>query len=398
MEINVSTLAKTGARAGGELGSHDVAVAEKRNHFECELAEAAETSVSAVESLNTSMGNSHEKQPRSATAFGDIIGHSMASVRCAREIEIVAPTEASVLILGETGTGKELVAQEIHRRSTRKDGPFVRVNCASIPRELFESEFFGHVRGAFTGALKDRAGRFETAEGGTIFLDEVGEIPPDVQNKLLRVLQEKRYERVGDDRTRRADVRVVAATNRDLKKEAATGRFREDLYYRLNVFPINVAPLRERSEDVPLLAKHFVAVSSRQMRCAQPRLTRAAVVKLQSYDWPGNVRELRNVIERAVIVSRGGVLDFDLPIAHQNTPVTLPKAVIGSCASDGVQGGFLTEVEIQRFARENLLHVLEAANWKIGGPDGAAELLGIKPTTLLSRMDKWGLKKPESRP
>jgi transcriptional regulator with GAF, ATPase, and Fis domain len=399
MDTNVSTLAKTDARAGGELRSQHVAVVEKRNWFECdiddELAEASETSLSAVDCLNTLTGISHEEEPRAAMAFGDIIGQSTAFVRCAREIEIVAPTEASVLILGETGTGKELVAQEVHRRSTRKDGPFVRVNCASIPRELFESEFFGHVRGAFTGALKDRAGRFETAEGGTIFLDEVGEIPPDVQNKLLRVLQEKRYERVGDDRTRRADVRVVAATNRDLKKEAVTGRFREDLYYRLNVFPINVAPLRERSEDVPLLAKHFVAVSSREMKCAKPRLTRAAMMKLQSYDWPGNVRELRNVIERAVIVSRGGVLDFDLPIANQNMPVTLPKPVVGSCAADGAQAGFLTEVEIQRFARENLLHVLEAAKWKIGGPDGAAELLGIKPTTLLSRMDKWGLKKPE---
>ena len=210
-----------------------------------------------------------------AKAFGDLVGQSAALRHIVSQIDLVAPTEASVLILGETGTGKELVAHEIHRRSKRKDGPLVRVNCASIPRELFESEFFGHVRGSFTGAVKDRAGRFETAEGGTIFLDEVGEIPLDVQNKLLRVLQEKRYERVGDDRTRRADVRIIAATNRDLKQAVAAGKFREDLYYRLNVFPINVPPLRERLDDIPSLTKHFVELSTRDLKCAKPRLTRA---------------------------------------------------------------------------------------------------------------------------
>ena len=219
-----------------------------------------------------------------------------------------------MLIQGETGTGKELVAREIHRRSARKDKPLVRVNCASIPKELFESEFFGHVRGSFTGAIKDRAGRFETAEGGTLFLDEIGEVPLDMQGKLLRVLQEKRYERVGEDRTRTANVRIVAATNRDLKQEVAAGRFREDLYYRLHVFPIQVIPLRERKDDIPLLAKHFVELSVKDLKCAKPRLTRAGVVKLQSYDWPGNVRELRNVIERAVILARGGSLEFDLPL------------------------------------------------------------------------------------
>jgi transcriptional regulator with GAF, ATPase, and Fis domain len=329
-----------------------------------------------------------------AKAFGDLVGQSAPLKQVVSQIDVVAPTEASVLILGETGTGKELVAHEIHRRSARKDGPLVRVNCASIPRELFESEFFGHVRGSFTGAVKDRAGRFETAEGGTIFLDEVGEIPLDIQNKLLRILQEKRYERVGDDRTRRADVRVVAATNRDLKKEAAVGRFREDLYYRLNVFPIQVPPLRERMDDIPSLAKHFVDLSTRELKCAKPRLTRAAVTKLQSYDWPGNIRELRNVIERAVILARGGVLEFDLPITAQAAPGDQPTPPAGSATATG----FLTEAEIQRFERDNLLRALEAANWKIGGPDGAAELLGVKPTTLLSRMDKWGLKRPERGP
>jgi len=327
-----------------------------------------------------------------AKAFGDLVGQSAALRRIVNQIDIVAPTEASVLILGETGTGKELVAHEIHRRSARKDGPLVRVNCASIPRDLFESEFFGHVRGSFTGAVKDRAGRFETAEGGTIFLDEVGEIPLDIQNKLLRVLQEKRYERVGDDRTRRADVRIVAATHRDLKTEAAAGRFREDLFYRLNVFPIQVPPLRDRVDDVPLLAKHFVELSAKEMKCARPRLTRAAVTQLQNYDWPGNVRELRNVIERAVIMARGGALEFDLPVSNQAAP---PAPTIPRAAGNATQPKFLTEVEVQRFERDNLAQALEAANWKISGRDSAAELLGLKPTTLLSRMTKWGLKKPE---
>jgi len=327
-----------------------------------------------------------------ARAFGNLVGQSAALKHIVSQIDLVAPTEASVLILGETGTGKELVAHEIHQRSARKDGPLVRVNCASIPRELFESEFFGHVRGSFTGAVKDRAGRFETAEGGTIFLDEVGEIPLNIQNKLLRVLQEKRYERVGDDRTRRANVRVVAATNRDLKKEASAGKFREDLYYRLNVFPIQAPPLRDRMDDIPLLAKHFVELSAKDLKCAKPRLTRAGIAKLQSYDWPGNIRELRNVIERAVILARGGALDFDFPVTGQSVPVARPSA---ASTGNAAQPKFLTEAELQRRERDNLVQVLDAANWKISGPDGAAELLGVKPTTLLSRMDKWGLKKPE---
>ncbi len=336
-----------------------------------------------------------QEQVLEAKAFGDLVGQSAALRHIISQIDLVAPTEASVLILGETGTGKELVAHEIHRRSRRKEGPLVRVNCASIPRDLFESEFFGHVKGAFTGAVKDRSGRFETAEGGTILLDEVGEIPLEIQNKLLRVLQEKRYERVGDDRTRTTDARIVAASNRDLKKAVAAGRFREDLFYRLNVFPIQVPPLRERMDDIPLLAKHFLEISTRELKCAKARLTRAAVGKLLSYHWPGNVRELRNVVERAVILARGGALDFDLPVALQSAVST--RAGISAGPSDGgrTQPKFLTEAELRNRERENLLAVLKMANWKIKGPDGAAELLGVKPTTLLSRMSKWRLKKPE---
>lgn len=325
-----------------------------------------------------------------ARAFGDLVGQSAALRQIVSQIDLVAPTEASVLVLGETGTGKELVAREIHRRSQRKDGPLVRVNCASIPKDLFESEFFGHVKGSFTGAIKDRAGRFETAEGGTLFLDEIGEVPVDMQSKLLRVLQEKRYERVGDDRTRQAAVRIIAASNRDLKKAVAAGRFREDLYYRLHVFPIHVAPLRERRDDIPLLAKHFVELSVRELRCPMPRLTRAGLIQLQGYNWPGNVRELRNVIERAVILARGGVLQFDLPVFPAATSTKSAKPVSPSLA--GVT--FLTEAEMLQRERDNLLAVLEHARWKIKGADGAAELLGVKPTTLLSRMKKIGLKRP----
>jgi len=324
-----------------------------------------------------------------AKAFGDLIGQSSALRQIISQIDLVAPTDASVLIQGDTGTGKELVAREIHRRSPRKDRPLVRVNCASIPKDLFESEFFGHVRGAFTGAIKDRAGRFETAEGGTLFLDEIGEVPLEMQGKLLRVLQEKRYERVGDDRTRFADVRIIGATNRDLKQAVATGRFREDLYYRLHVFPIRVVPLRERKDDIPLLARHFVELSVKELRCAKPRLTRAAVAGLQNYGWPGNIRELRNVIQRAVILARGGLLQFDLPVTDTTPNPPPSESALGN--QTGLD--FFTEAEMLRRERENLKTVLAKAGGKIKGPGGAAELLGVKPTTLLSRLKKMGLKR-----
>jgi transcriptional regulator with GAF, ATPase, and Fis domain len=325
-----------------------------------------------------------------AKAFGVMVGQSAALQRVVSQIDMVAPTDASVLITGETGTGKELVAYEIHQRSGRRSHPLIRVNCASIPKELFESEFFGHVKGAFTGAVRDRAGRFESADGGTLFLDEIGEVPLDLQAKLLRVLQEKRYERIGDDRTRSADVRIVGASNRDLKREAAAGRFREDLYYRLSVFPIQVAPLRDRKEDIPPLAKHFIDLSVRELRSPKPRLTRAGIAKLQSYDWPGNIRELRNVIDRAVILARGGALDFDLP-GGEGGP--RPAAPGPQTAPEGGPAGFLTEAEIRQRERDNLSAVLEKSGWKIKGANGAAELLGVKPTTLASRIRKLGLKR-----
>jgi transcriptional regulator with GAF, ATPase, and Fis domain len=331
-----------------------------------------------------------EEEVVEARAFGDLVGQSAALRQIVSQIDLVAPTDASVLILGETGTGKELVAHEIHCRSRRAEKPFVRVNCASIPKELYESEFFGHARGAFTGAIKDRAGRFETADGGTLFLDEIGEIPLELQSKLLRALQEKCYERVGEDQTREVDVRILGATNRDLKKEVAAGRFREDLYYRLNVFPIHVVPLRERREDIPPLAQHFVELSVKQLRAPKPRLTRAGISALQNYDWPGNIRELRNVIERAVILARGGVMEFDLPSAEITAPA---RGVKNLTEGENQLRDYFTEAEMRQREKENTLSILERTGWRIKGADGAAELLGIKPTTLVSRIKKMGLKR-----
>ena len=334
---------------------------------------------------------SSEHDERSGV-FGEIIGHSKAWRQIVSEIEVVAPMDATVLLLGDTGTGKELIARELHRRSRRKDNALIRVNCACIPKELYESEFFGHAKGAFTGAVKDRIGRFEAAAGGTLFLDEIGEIPLELQSKLLRVLQEKCCERLGEARTRRTDVRIVAATNRDLKREVAAGRFREDLYYRLNVFPIRVAPLRERREDIPLLASHFIELSVKELGCPRPKLTQAGLQTLQAYDWPGNIRELRNLIERAAILARGGVLHFDLPALDSS--IDLSSSSVRS--KNPAEWNYLTDSEMRRREHENLFIVLKKTGWKIKGVDGAAELLGVKPTTLISRIKKLGLKPSDS--
>ena len=331
-------------------------------------------------------------------AFGDIVGESAALRSVLQQIELVAPTDASVLILGESGTGKELVAREIHRRSRRRDGPMVKVNCAAIPKDLYESEFFGHVRGAFTGAIKDRLGRFEAADGGTLFLDEVGEIPLDLQTKLLRVLQEGQFERVGEERTRHADVRIIAATNSDLKREVEARRFREDLYYRLNVFPLEVAALRRRKEDIPLLAIHFLDLTCKKLHCPPLHLTQANVLSLQRYGWPGNVRELQNAIERAAITARQGVLRFDLPVESSAALPEVPAAA-GAPGPDGSAPAaqcqeVLTYAELADLEKQNMLATLAATNWKVAGPDGAAERLGVKPTTLASRMKAMGLRRP----
>jgi transcriptional regulator with GAF, ATPase, and Fis domain len=305
------------------------------------------------------------------------------------QVEMVAPTDANVLIFGESGTGKELVAREIHKRSVRHDRPLIKVNCASISRELYESEFFGHVKGAFSGAVKGRAGRFEAADGGTLFLDEVGEIPLDLQSKLLRVLQEGQYERVGEEVTRQVDVRVIAATNRNLKKEMTKGRFRKDLYYRLNVFPIEVAPLRLRKEDIVLLAEHFLGLIQKRDNRSLPRLSPSSMHRLRNYDWPGNVRELQNVIERAVITSQGGALELILP-REDDPNGSKQENDIGALADEVPE--VVADAEMRRRERKNTLLALERCGWKIYGTGGAAQLLGIKPTTLSSRIKKWDLK------
>jgi DNA-binding NtrC family response regulator len=331
-----------------------------------------------------------ENELRSEISFPDMVGKSAALRRLLLLVEKVARSDSTVLILGETGTGKELIASAVHQLSRRRDKPLIRVNCTSIPKELFESEFFGHAKGAFTGAIKDRAGRFEGAAGGTLFLDEVGEIPLELQSKLLRVLQEKSYERVGEEKTRRADVRIVAATNRDLKREVEAGRFRQDFYYRLNVFPLTVAPLRDRKEDIPLLATHFIDLSVKEFGCARPILTRLGLEILQKYDWPGNIRELRNVIERAVILAQGDALEFDVPGTSSSVDLTS----FGHRKVDRSEAKYLTESEIRGRERDNVFAVLQKTGWKIKGVDGAAELLGVKPNTLFARIEKMGLKRP----
>ncbi len=323
-----------------------------------------------------------------AMNFGRIVGTSPALRRMLKRVEAVAETPASVLVEGESGVGKELVARAIHARSPRADGPLVKVNCASIPKELFESEFFGHVRGAFTGAHRDRIGRFQLADGGTIFLDEVGEIPMELQGKLLRVLQESEFERVGDDITRSVDVRVIAATNRNLEQLIVDGKFREDLFYRLSVFPVEVPPLRERGDDIVQLAQHFLEQTCKDFGREALTLTRAQAITLKAYSWPGNVRELKNVIERAVILSPKKVLRLDLSMPG----FALADAAPAEAAA--TTEGVLSEKEMRDYQKRNIVKALEQSNWKVSGAGGAAELLGVRPTTLTDRIRTYKIKRP----
>jgi len=320
---------------------------------------------------------------------GQIVGNSPALMQMLKRVAAVAETPASVLLQGESGVGKELVAHAIHAQSPRADGPLVKVNCASIPKELFESEFFGHVKGAFTGAHRDRVGRFQLADGGTIFLDEVSEIPMELQSKLLRVLQESEFERVGDDATRSVDVRVIAATNRNLEKQIVAGEFREDLFYRLSVFPVDVPPLRERGDDIVRLARHFLEKTCSDFGRAPMQLTRSQAEMLQNYNWPGNVRELKNVIERAVILSPRNALRLDLSMSSPGADMRL------SDPAGRPQEQVLTETEMRKFQKKNLEAALDQAGWKVSGAGGAAELLGVRPTTLADRIRTYGVKKPK---
>ncbi len=310
-----------------------------------------------------------------------LVGESRALVELRAKIGQVAPTDSTVLIQGETGTGKELVASAIHAGSARRERPFVRINCAALPRELVESELFGHEKGAFTGALRERRGRFELADGGTLLLDEVGELPLEAQAKLLRVLQEREFERVGGSRVLRTDVRVIAATNRDLQAQVGAGAFRSDLFYRLNVFPISVPPLRERREDIPVLLRHFAAQAARKLGRELTGVAPAFVERACMYAWPGNIRELENLVERAAIVSSGPVLDGSGLFAEQApaaAPAVAPEAPSGT----------LEDIE-----RAHILRVLESTRWVIEGERGAARVLGLNASTLRGRLRKLGIRK-----
>jgi formate hydrogenlyase transcriptional activator len=323
-----------------------------------------------------------EEEVRSEHDFGEIIGENAALRTVLKQVETVAPTESTVLIRGETGTGKELIARAVHDLSPRKGRTFVKLNCAAIPTGLLESELFGHEKGAFTGAINQRIGRFELAHQGTLFLDEVGDIPLELQPKLLRVLQEHEFERLGGTKTIRVNVRVVAATNCDLTETIAEGRFRRDLYYRLNVFPIALPPLRERADDIPRLVRHFTQGFARRMGRRIETIPSSAMDALVRYPWPGNVRELQNVIERAVILSKGRTLQIAVAeLKPPAAPTTAPTAAASVTLSDA--------------ERQHILLVLREANWVLGGPKGAAARLGMKRSTLHWKMKKLGISRPD---
>ncbi|MFU8842977.1 MAG: sigma-54 interaction domain-containing protein [Bacteroidales bacterium] len=313
-----------------------------------------------------------------------ILGESPEILKALRAVEQVAPTDTTVLIRGETGTGKELFALAIHKASQRRNKPLVTLNCAALPSELVESELFGHVKGAFTGATNSREGRFSMANGGTIFLDEIGELPLPLQAKLLRVLQEGEFEPVGSSKTQKVDVRVVAATNRTMEEETAKGAFREDLYYRLNVFPIDIPLLRERGSDIILLAQAFLEKFARRSGIAMTPVDEFSKQRLLAWHWPGNVRELQNIMERCIITSQHGRINLAsvLPDAENLQPATIPT-----------EHRIMTEQEMVALETQNIIRALELSHWKISGEDGAAALLQIPPTTLSSRINKLGIRR-----
>lgn len=332
-----------------------------------------------------------EDELRSEGNFDEIVGRSESLRRVLDQIATVAPTDSTVLIYGETGSGKELIARAVHNLSTRKSGAFVKLNCAAIPTGLLESEMFGHERGAFTGAISQRIGRFELANRGTIFLDEIGEIPLELQPKLLRVLQEREFERLGSARTLRSDARLIAATNRDLDQLVAEGKFRSDLFYRLNVFPVRVPALRERPEDIPLLVRHFVQQFSRRLGKAIDAIPAEAMTALTRYPWPGNIRELQNVIERAVIVTTGAVLRVHSDDLRAPSPPASPLSTPNGFSASATSRQDLRSA-LEGSERQQILTALEKSNWVVAGPDGAAARLGLKRSTLQSRIQKLGIR------
>jgi formate hydrogenlyase transcriptional activator len=339
-----------------------------------------------------------QEEIRTEHNFEEIVGNSAVLLELLRRVDQVAATDSSVLIYGETGTGKELIARAIHDRSARKNRPLVKVNCSAISAGLVESELFGHVKGAFTGAFERRIGRFELADGGTIFLDEVGELPLETQVKLLRVLQEREFEPVGSNRSVRVDVRIIAATNRNLQESIRAGSFRSDLYYRLNVFPLEVPPLRERRSDIPQLATFFFSRYSRNLGKRLEGISAAATERLKSYSWPGNVRELQNVIERALILSHGPILELDADLAYVSTPEILPDAPSEAAAETRPrEPSFSMLPTLQEVERAHILAVLQQTRGVIEGANGAAKTLGMHPNTLRHRMEKLGIKRSAHR-
>lgn len=328
-----------------------------------------------------------------AQSFKGIIGQSEGIEQIRKVIRMVGPTDANVLIYGESGTGKEMIAREIHNLSERCDKPMIKINCSAIPRELFESEFFGHARGAFTGAVKNRIGYFQAADGGTLFLDEVGEIPIYLQSKLLRVLQEGEYQRVGEETVRKVNVRIISATNRNLHAEIQSGRFREDLYYRLQVFPVVVPSLTDRKIDIALLADHFIKLSCKKMNRPCVRLTEGQMARLVAYDWPGNIRELQNIVERMVITAQPDQVLLELGRGPGG-----PKECAPTPAGAALPERVLTEKELRELETANMQAALRQTNWRIYGSRGAARLLGLNPTTLISRLKKLGIYLPRSQP
>ncbi len=345
--------------------------------------------------VNSSEAIACTNRDQAERAFEQIIGGSPALEAVLEQVECVAPTDSTVLILGETGTGKELIAHAIHNASLRCGRALIKLNCAAIPLDLLESELFGHEKGAFTGAITQKIGRFEMADGGTLFLDEVGDIPPSLQPKLLRVLQEQTFERLGSGRTHKVDVRLVAATNRNLEEMVARNEFRNDLYYRLNVFPVSLPPLRERREDIPALLEHFVEIFSRRTGRHIHHIPPETVAAFSSYSWPGNIRELQNLVERAVVLAKDGVLPNPLrtsAVPAIPSPSIIPMDPVASTPD------LAAPMTLRDSERALILHALQASGWKIGGPKGAAVKLGLNRTTLTHRLKRLGIERPSRRP
>ncbi|KMU98210.1 MULTISPECIES: sigma 54-interacting transcriptional regulator [Acinetobacter] len=361
----------------------------ERLNTEAKLTQA----LSELQSLKSRLEQQNEylqEEILQENQYHEIVGNSSSIREIIEKIKVVAQTDANVMIYGESGTGKELIARAIHQSSHRSQQPLIRVNCAAIPPELFESEFFGHVKGAFTGAIRDRAGRFELADQGTLFLDEIGELPLELQSKLLRVLQEGTFERVGEERTRKVNVRIIAATNRDLKVEVRQKRFREDLYFRLNVFPIFSPALRERKEDIPLLVSHFTKLICEQRKVPYLSFSQKHIQELQRYNWPGNIRELQNVLERAMITARHGAVSFQYLLEQDGQPVSQTKE--SNVLVENGNSDILTIDDLKQLEIKNLQRAVQHCEGKIFGEDGAAKLLAINPTTLISKLKKLGIR------